>query len=198
MKKRILLIEIAVGYMLKVIKSDKKIIKFKQEFAAIRHGDYYSFINLMNGKLPFMITYNKGNIYEDNKNNEADFDFAGLIKSGNSLVIFYNNCIEYYGEIIDAEIPDKIYCKLAYFELSLRMHSRNNNLVQKTAKLKVIIDAIGAFKNLTASEISDLHSGRKFLNMVKHSKKPFNTWEVTINSFLNALDIIDRHKLTIL
>lgn len=198
MKKKILVVEIAVGYMLKVLKSKKKIIKFKEEFAAIRHGDYYSFINQIGGTLPFIVTYSNGNVYEDNKNNADDFDFVGLLKSGHSLKIFYDKCIEHYGEIVDNDIPDLIYCKLAYFELSLRMHYRNKNLFHKKAKLEEIIEAIGVLNNLNENEISTLHSGRRFLNMVKHGKMQLKTWQESIDVFLSALQIIEINKLTII
>ena len=58
----ILIIEPTVGYMLKVIKSGKKITKFKSEFAAIRHGNYFDFLNLVKGPIPFLVTYNAGKI----------------------------------------------------------------------------------------------------------------------------------------
>ena len=76
MSRQVLIIEIAVGYMLKVIKSGKQITKYKNEFAAIRHGDYFNFINLVGGQLPFMVTYKSGQVYVDDQNNENDKDFA--------------------------------------------------------------------------------------------------------------------------
>jgi hypothetical protein len=45
--ERPLIIEVVIGYMLKVWKSQKKITKYKNEFNAIRHGDYFEFINLI-------------------------------------------------------------------------------------------------------------------------------------------------------
>jgi hypothetical protein len=77
------------------------ITKFKEEFAAIRHGDYFNFINRVNEPLPFMVTYQSGQVYVDDKNNPDDIDFAGLLKAENSLKLFYENCIDHYGEIID-------------------------------------------------------------------------------------------------
>ncbi|WP_157611480.1 hypothetical protein [Sediminibacterium salmoneum] len=196
-KNEILIIEAAVGYMLKVIKSGKRISKFKTEFSAIRHGNYFEFINLVKGPLPFMVTYRNGAVYVDDKNNQDDFDFAGLFKAGASLKIFYDNCIDFYGEIIDSDISDLTYCKLAYFEISLRMHSNNKNLVAKEATLEKVIDAIVLQYSLSMNESQTLHSGRKFLNMVKHYKSQFKTWADGTEALKNALYLIVKKNLTI-
>jgi hypothetical protein len=198
METKILIIEIAVGYMLKVIKSGKVITKFKEEFAAIRHGDYFNFINQIDGPLPFMVTYQNGQVYVDDKNNPNDIDFAGLLKAGNSLKLFYENCIDHYGEIIDNDIPDSIYCKLASFEISLRMHANNNRLILKGEKLERVIEKIAQHYKLTDKESQSLQLGRRFLNMVKHYKRQFPTWVEGVESFKNAKNILDNHKLTIL
>jgi hypothetical protein len=198
MKTKILIIEIAVGYMLKVIRSGKEITNFKEEFAAIRHGDYFNFINLVNEPLPFMVTYKNGQVYADDKNNPDDIDFAGLLKAGNSLKLFYENCKDHYGEIIDNDIADSIYCKLAFFEISLRMHANNNHLITKGENLEEVIDKIVKHYNLTDKERQSLQVGRRFLNMVKHFKRQFPTWTEGVESFQDAVTILDNHKLTII
>ena len=55
-------IEVAVGYMLKVLKTNQKITEFKDEFNAIKHGDYKSFLSLIEGEIPSMVIYNGGGI----------------------------------------------------------------------------------------------------------------------------------------
>lgn len=55
-----LIISVTVGYMLKVLKANERIKTFKDEFAAIRHGDYIEFINLVKGEIPFLVVYNEG------------------------------------------------------------------------------------------------------------------------------------------
>ena len=84
----ILIIEVAVGYALKVLNNQKRITEYKNEFNAIKHGDYKSFLSLIEGEIPSMVIYNRGKIrYDENKPN-YDFDFEGLLKSGPSLQIF--------------------------------------------------------------------------------------------------------------
>ena len=126
-----LLIEVVVGYMLKFLKSDKIISKYKDEFAAIRHGDYFAFINLLKGALPGKVVYDNGVIIVNGEAQKNDFDFLGLLNSGPSLKIFYRNCIKEYGKIIDKDITDETFEKCAYFEIALRMHANNNNLICK-------------------------------------------------------------------
>ena len=198
MKDKILIIEVAVGYMLKVIKVGKPITNYKTEFASIRHGNYFEFINSIKGPLPFMVTYQDGNVFVDDKNNPDDIDFAGLLKAGQALQIFYENCINIYGEIIDNDIRDIQYCKLASFEISLRMHANNKKLISKRENLVNVIDTIGKHHKLTAAEIEALQLGRCFLNMVKHYKRQFETWQDGINAFNMALKILNKYNLTIL
>jgi len=197
MGKDFLIIEFAVGYMLKVLKSSVKITEYKTEFAAIRHGNYFEFINLVEGELPFMVTNREGQVYIDDQNNPDDVDFAGLIKAGSSLKRFYENCIEFYGEIKDSDVSDLAYCKLASFEISLRMHSNNHHLTDKSSELKKVIDAVGSHFKLSDSEIKNLQAGRRFLNMVKHFKKQFKSWDDGIIALQLALQVLSDHKLTI-
>lgn len=197
MSRQILIFEIAVGYMLKVIKSGKHITLYKKEFSSIRHGDYFTFINIVGEKIPFIVTYHNGQVYIDNNNNENDFDFLGLLKSSNSLKVFYEKCINHYGEIVDNDIQDKTYCQLAYFEICLRMHANNYRLLKKGEKLKDVIDKVCVHFRLTIEEKLVLHDGRRFLNMVKHNKKQFQTWSIGKEAILRSLNVIERHQLTI-
>ena len=63
-------LKVTVGYMLKVLKSGVDTYKFRREFAAIRHGNYEEFIELVKGRIPFMVIYGQ----EEGK---RLFDFAG-------------------------------------------------------------------------------------------------------------------------
>jgi hypothetical protein len=55
-------IEVVVGYMLKVLKTNQKVTEFKDEFNAIKHGDYKTFLSLIGGEIPPMVIYNNGRI----------------------------------------------------------------------------------------------------------------------------------------
>jgi len=75
-------VEIAVGYMLKVLKDRKKITEYKNEFNAIKHGDYKTFLSLIDGEIPPMVIYNNGRIKSEENNPNYDSDFEGLLKPG--------------------------------------------------------------------------------------------------------------------
>ena len=75
-----LIIGIVVGYMYKVQKNKLPITKFKEHFAAVRHGDYIEFLNLINKKIYFIVVYNKGTIDNNVSINEEDFDFLKILK----------------------------------------------------------------------------------------------------------------------
>lgn len=98
-----LIYDVVVGYMLKVIKSGKKITKFKNEFNAIKHGDYVCVINLIGVGIPKDITVLKeGELIPSEKQIEAkNADFLLLLLSSISLAEFYKKCFAEYGEIED-------------------------------------------------------------------------------------------------
>ena len=107
MKKQQLIIGIVVGYMLKVMKAHKKEIKFKKEFACIRHGNYPEFIALVKGNIPEMVVYKSGDIEVNPNPKRNNFEFIGLIMAGPSMKIFYEKCVSEYGVILDTEVSHK-------------------------------------------------------------------------------------------
>jgi hypothetical protein len=194
-----LIIERVVGYMLKVLKSQKKITAYKKEFNAIRHGDYKSFLSLIGGKVPFMITYNNGDIYTEENNPNYDCDFEGLFKSGESLKIFFNNCYSLYGKITDEDIPDAIYQKAVLFEIALRMHANNFNLLSKTKRIDLIdvINILCDYKSISNFEKEKLQKGRIFLNMIKHFKNQYPSWHEGIKHFLEGYSVLEKYKILV-
>jgi hypothetical protein len=131
MKNEELIISIVVGYMLKLLKNNVNITSHSKEFAAIRHGNYDEFIQLVNGEKPFMVMYDNGEIRTDNFNQNNTCDFGMLIQSDPSLTKFFNDVKSIYGDVNDVDISDDIYKKLVLFEISLRVHANNNNLIQQ-------------------------------------------------------------------
>lgn len=193
-----LIIGIVVDYMYKVQKNKLPITKFKEHFAAVRHGDYIEFLNLINKKIDFIVVYNNGTIDNNVSINEKDFDFIKLVKSGESLKYFYKECINEFGDIIDKDISDEIFEKLCLFELSLRMHYNNKRLSKSRITLENVINELKEIKDLSDSDIEILHKGRKFLNQVKRPEKLNQTWEKGTNDFLNAYQILESKKITII
>ena len=191
-----LIIDIVVGYMIKVLKSGTPIVAFRNEFAAIRHGNYYDFINFVGEPIPFMITYNNGVIQEEIEARKDDIDFQGLLKAGPSLKKFYIDCKKMYGEIKDIELTDETYRKLVHFEIMLRMHANNHKLLTGKEKLINVISKLAAFKNFTNKEIELLQKGRDFLNKVKHGSKSPISWINETIIFDKAFQVLENHKLT--
>lgn len=207
MKNEELIISIVVGYMLKLLRNNVNITSHLKEFASIRHGNYDEFIQLVNGEKPFMVMYDNGEIRTDNFNQNNTCDFGMLIQSGPSLTKFYNEVKSIYGSVIDTDISDDIYKKLVLFEISLRVHANNNNLIQRyvigdkvtETTIENVIDKLSKFKNLSIDEIEKLHNGRLFTNYVKHKKsKKFSSYQDGINYFNDAYDVLLNNQLTII
>jgi hypothetical protein len=195
----ILMVEFAVGYMLKVLKNEKRITEYKNEFNAIKHCDYKTFLSLIDSEIPPMVIYNNGRIRAEENNPKYDFDFEGLLKSGPSLRIFFKKCFLVYGNIEDPDIPDSIYHKVVVFEIALRMHANNNNLLDKTKQEDLInvISILSKFKNLTQEEEDKLQKARVFTNMVKHFKNQYPSWEIGISYFLDGFSVLEKHKILV-
>jgi len=198
MGEKKLIISVVVGYMLKVLKKGLDTTKFKDEFSAIRHGDYDSFIKLVNVEEPTIVSYNDGKIKTNNFSKASgDCDFVMLIVSGPALKEFFNKCkLEYDDKIgIDTEIDDTIYEKLAEFEISLRMHSRNNGIDKRN--LVDVIDML-CFVKVFDDVIKDrLHKGRDYINYIKHGGKKFSNHSDGINKFNDAFSCLIENNLVI-
>ncbi len=181
-----LIIAKTVGYMLKAMKLKEDTSLFRKEFASIRHGNYLEFTELI-----------KGEIQVSNRLTREEIDFVGLIKSGPSLLEFHKKCLSQFGNLIDHDISDKIYEKVALFEISLRMHA-NNNLINFQDDLIEVIFKLSKSKNLPNNLIEKLQNGRRFLNMIKHPKNQFSSWNEGITAFNEAYLICQKHSLTVI
>jgi len=193
-----LIIQKTVAYMLKAMKLKLNTQKFHHEFASIRHGNYFDFINIIQASIPTVVVYNSGNIKVNNIIEKGEIDFVGLIKSGPSLIDFLKKCITEFGSLIDNDIPDIIYEKTVLFEIGLRMHANNHELIVEKELLIDVIKKISVFKKMSEIETQKLDNGRRFLNMIKHNKNQFSDWQTGILAFEEAYKIIEKYKLTII
>ena len=194
-----LIIEYTVGFMLKVLKNGFDTTPFKNEFNAIRHGDYATFIKIIGEETPFMVIYSKGQIRTEENNSNYEFDFEGLFKSGPSLKIFLFACQSHYGKIIDDDLNDNIFQRCAVFEIAIRMHANNANLFCKTerTKLEKVIDLLCAHKGIEKNESDLLHEGRKFINKIKHQKNESCNWKIEVTNFENAFKVLEKWGILI-
>jgi hypothetical protein len=192
-----LFIEQAVAYMLKVLKSGKKVTSFKNEFNAIRHGDYFEFVNLVQEPIPFMVIWKDGIASMEDEIKKDDIDFAGLLKAGPSIKKFYELCKIVYGNINDPDLSDDDFNHAVTFEIALRMHAKNFNLLKERVTLEKVIDKLCEFRNIPESDKIQLHKGRIFVNMIKQHKGRFKTWHEGLSEFNKAFEIISKNKWTI-
>ena len=193
-----LIISHTVGYMLKVLKLGIDTSPFRMQFASIRHGNYFEFCERTNAQIPTMVEYSRGKIEVTNAIRKNDIDFAGLVKSGPAMQKLLHELIEKYGDLTDPDISDIIYHKVAEFEISIRMHASNCKLTDHSNHFIDVIEKLGDFKNLIQEEIEQLQLGRKFLNMIKHPKNQFDSWNEGVFEFEKANDILKKHHLTII
>lgn len=193
-----LIIAKTVGYMLKAMKLKEDTSLFPKEFASIRHGNYFEFTEIIKGEIPTVVVYNKGEIQVNKKITKEEIDFVGLIKSGPSLLQFHEKCLSEYGKLVDKDIPDEIYEKVALFEISLRMHSNNENLINSKEDLIEVILKLSKSKKILNNQVEKLQNGRRFLNMIKHPKNQFPSWSDGINAFNEAYSICQKYSLTVI
>jgi hypothetical protein len=196
----ILNIEVAVGYVLKVLKTNEELTEFKDEFNAIKHGDYKTFLSLIEGEIPQMVISNGITIRSEQNNPNYDCDFEGLLKSGPSLMIFLKKCFLVYGNIEDPDITDSIYHKVVVFEIALRMHANNYNLLDKTKREDLInvISVLSKFIKLKPEEEEKLQKARVFSNMIKHYKNQYPSWKEGIKAFLDGFEVLESHQIKII
>lgn len=192
-----LVIGVAVGYMLKVLKAKKDTSPFKAQFDAIRHGDYIEFINLMGGKIPFMaVRREDGRVLSGHiPPSEDDIDFELILKAAPSLKDFYYSCFKTYGNILDRDLTDEEFERLAIFEINLRVHAKNLNLISRKDLLEEVVNKLASHKKILHGELEKIHLGRRYLNMVKHNKMKFSSWEDGKLAFEQAVTVLRRYNL---
>lgn len=198
-----MLVSQSIGYMLKVLKSGKSITIFKEKFNAIKHGDYDCFFGLIKEPQPdLLFQWSKGVIKSSNFSQQSgDCDITMLVAVNPSLEKFSIDCYSHYGDIIDADIPDLIFCKCAAFEIALRVQSNkerlNRNTVYVKSTLEAVIDDLCIYNNISLDEKNTLNGGRKFVNMVKGHKSHFSSWQDGISAFELAWNICTAYNLKI-
>jgi hypothetical protein len=134
----------------------------------------------------------------NNKIKKEEIDFVGLIKSESSMIKFHEKCFIEFGKLVDKDIPDDIYEEVALFEISLRMQANNKNLINSRKDLIEIILKLSKSKNLTKNQVEKLQNGRRFLNIIKHPKNQFPSWNSGSNAFNRAYSICQKHSPTVI
>jgi hypothetical protein len=191
------IIAVTVGYMLKILRSGKNITKFKKEFDHIRHGNYYDFVDLVHSEIPTIVSYKDGAVTVSNEMKKSDFDFESLAKSGNSLKAFYQACFNEYGDFQDDQVPDEIYKNAVMFEIGLRMHANNHRLLRERENLIDVIDKLCSFIKVSPQDKLSLHNGRIFLNMIKHFKNQYPSWQDGQVAFNSAFQTLTRLQFNV-
>lgn len=200
MEKEKLIYDFVVGYMLKIIKSKIKITKFKEEFNAIKHGDYISFIKLIGVGYPndIIVLKEGGDFISSEKQIEMkNVDFLLLILSGQAMKDFYKRCYAEFGDISDPDLKDEHFENLANFEMILRMFTKTKFIFEDRITLEEIIKLISKELLLSDDETKKIQNGRLFLNMVKGHKAKFNSFKDGLNSFKESLEILKKYEITI-
>ncbi len=180
--------------MYKVQKNKLDTSIFRNEFASIRHGNYFQFFNQIQKEIDFIVTYENGQIKTDTKVEKNDITFVALNKVGECLKDFYQRIFNYYGELKDKDLSDGDFQRAAYFELSIRMHSNEKRLPSEEIKFVDVIESL----ELTQNEKNILHQGRKFINYIKRPEKMKGQWKNELNSFNEAFELMETKKLTII
>ncbi len=192
--KEKLIIEVVVGFMYKVTKNGLDVSKFNDEFAAIRHGNYYDFFNLIGKQVDFIVSYNNGEISRLKNVLEEDISFIALIKAGPSLKYFYTRCLNEYGDFADPDLTNNDFERAALFELSLRMHSNNKRLSRERETFEQVIDSL----SMIGPDKEVLHQGRRFINQIKRPEKLKTSWKQGLENFNKAYDLMVIKQLTII
>jgi hypothetical protein len=197
MKDEKYIIGIVLGYVLKLMKARKKENIFSREFASIRHGNYPKFINLVDGNIPEMVLYNRGEIEVNPKPKIENIDFVGLFMAGPSMKDFYEKCVSEYGVLIDNEVSDELYYQIGLFEITIRIHANNHKKIEENHTFEKIINDLGQSLNLSANEIDALQKGKKLLNVIKHGMKKNYSWSEGITDFKKAQNVMKERQIVL-
>jgi hypothetical protein len=193
-----LVIAHTIGYMLKALKLGIDTSNFRQPFASIRHGNYAEFCEQVDAEISTLVEYSNGKIEVTNSLKPNDIHFAGLLKSGPAMKKLLLELTNNYGKLDDPDIPNSIYLKAAEFEISIRMHASNLKLINNKVNFIDVIAILASAKKISQNEIKQLQLGRRFINMIKHPKNQFKSWNEGIYEFRKANAILNKYSLTII
>ena len=195
-----LIYDFVVGYMLKVIKSGIAITKYKNEFNAVKHGDYVCFIELLNVGYPNDITVSKdGEIIASERQIEMkNADFLFLLLASTALKEFYKKCYAEFGEINDADLSDTDFENLANFEMVLRMFANNQFVIENRITLVEVINLVCHDLSIPDHEINLIQKGREFLNMVKGHKANFSSYTEGLIAFSKSLEVLKKYEIVVI
>ena len=196
-----------VGYMLKIIKSERHISDFfKDRFNAIKHGDYDCFFDYIREvQNDYAIQWKAGVTKDiDFSQHSGDCDILMLHKIEPSIGIFFKSCYGEFQDHFDSDVSDLIYRKCAAFEISIKGQNnkqrQDRNLSYTNESLKKTIDEVCVYMKITDADEELLQNGRKFVNMVKrHRRKSgmefFSSWSVGVAAFEQAWSVCDKYAL---
>lgn len=185
---------VVVGYMYKVQKNVLQVSDFHEEFAAIRHGDYYKFVNLIGKEIDFILVSENGNISKAKKIKENEIAFVALIKSAESMKDFFRRCKERYGTIDDPDLSDQDFRRAATFEISLRIHANDKRLPGREITFEKVIESL----EITEEQKKIFHDGRRFINHIKRPYKLKGNWSESLLKFNEAFKLMDKLDLTLI
>lgn len=181
---------VALGYVLKIMKSGNTVPdEFKEKIKKIRHGAYDEFSELVGGGKPFSIKVGD------------DCNFFRLVDAGPSLIKFYKECLTEFGDIKDSDIPDDMFRRIAFLEISMRNLASNIGI--DSYDFNDVINNVCSYYSFTSEESMIFHNGRKALNAVKHPEKlgvgtyP-NTWKEVCQKTIIAYDLMKEKGISIL
>ena len=199
MAKEKLIYDFVVGYMLKVLKSKAEITKYKEEFNAIRHGDYVCFINLINIGIPDDIIVAKEGVVEliptEKQMEMKNVDFLFLLLSAPALKEFYSKCYQENGNIIDYDLLDEDFENVANFEMVLRMCVNNKYIIEQKIELINVINLLCNDLLIPKNEVDKIQKGREFINMVKGHRPKFSSYKEGLNAFSEAIEILKKYDV---
>lgn len=189
--------QVVIGNVLKVMKKDFSSSPFMGEFNAIRHGDYWCFVKLVQGNIPPVVVYNKGHVSFHEELFQTDFDYLALLKAGPSMLNFHQKIKKHYGSLTDPDLPDNAFELMAYFEITMRMHAKNHNLYKGRLDLNQVIDRLCEHYWLSAREKNILHENRDILNQIKHPNGIEKDWSLDIKKMNELIRLLNDRKLLV-
>lgn len=199
MKKGELIANVLIGTVYKIMKNNLDYSKFKDEFKLLRHSKIEEFSKLITNEKSdlYVMNIKTLNIKNNSFTQNEDGIFIMLMNNVPSFNKFIDILNEEYGDFIDNDFTDDMFCKFSEFELALRVHADNNEYHDYNDKLINIINFVSEKYMINVDEIEKLHNSRKFLNKIKHQNSNYSLCD-NVNIFLEGYKVLDKYKIHIL
>ncbi len=175
-----------VGHMLKIIKAQKKIDEYQEEFKLIKEGKYLEFLERVQ-------TLD----LDQQPSEDIDSIDIKMMNAGYNLGSIQRMCHERYPNIVNHRITTVTFKNVALFEIGLHIYARENKLSVQGEPLKDLIDKICIHSEVPIVAAKMIQESTKLIELIRDPENATHDLRDAELGFQIALSLGWKYKVII-